>query len=159
MATLGYLLTPDRRQVLLVHRDRRPDDLHLGYCNGLGGKLEPGEDAAAGMAREIREESGLDCHELELAGTISWPGFGRAGENWFAFVFRVTGWSGQPYRECPEGTLAWHPVADLLTGRVPVRPSDANFLPLVFAEPPRLFHGVQPFSGGVPQSWSHTLTG
>ena len=37
LATLGYVLSPDRRRALLVRRDARPDDIHYGYYNGLGG--------------------------------------------------------------------------------------------------------------------------
>lgn len=48
LATLGYVLSPDRRQVLMIRRDTRPDDLHFGKYNGLGGKLEPDEDVLAG---------------------------------------------------------------------------------------------------------------
>src|SRR5690606_9610765 len=29
LATLGYVLSPDRKQVLMVHRNARPGDLHL----------------------------------------------------------------------------------------------------------------------------------
>jgi len=156
LATLGYVLSPDRRQVLMLRRDRRPDDIHLGYYNGLGGKLEPGEDVVAGMRREIREEAGLDCETLELAGTISWPGFGRAGENWFGFLFRVPAWSGEPRPDCDEGTLIWTDVADVLAGRVPMWESDRHFLPLVFADAPRIFHGVLPFADGRALSWHYT---
>src|SRR5690606_39087406 len=39
LATLGYVLSPDRRRVLMVHRNARPGDQHLGKYNGLGGKL------------------------------------------------------------------------------------------------------------------------
>ena len=53
VATLGYVLSPDRRRVLMIHRNARQDDLHLGKYNGLGGKMEPGEDIAACMQREI----------------------------------------------------------------------------------------------------------
>ncbi|MEU8333638.1 NUDIX domain-containing protein [Micromonospora arborensis] len=94
LATLGYVLHPDGERVLLIRRGKRPDDVHFGYHNGLGGKLEPGEDVVAGMRREIREESGPECHLPRLAGTISWPGFGRRGENWFGFLFRIPEWSG-----------------------------------------------------------------
>lgn len=156
VATLGYVFSPDRRQVLMVRRDRRPDDLHLGYYNGLGGKLEPGEDVVAGMRREIREEAGIECRELELAGTISWPGFGRNGENWFGFLFRVTAFSGQPRPDCDEGTLLWTDVDDVLAGRVPMWESDRHFLPLVFATQPRVFHGVLPFVDGKAVGWSYT---
>ncbi|MFB9235164.1 NUDIX domain-containing protein [Plantactinospora siamensis] len=158
IATLGYVLSTDRRQVLLVRRDRRPDDLHLGYHNGLGGKLEPGEDVVAGMRREIREESGLEARTVELAGTVSWPGFGRDGENWFGFLFRIPDWSGEPYAECPEGTLVWTDLADVLAGRVPMWPSDRHFLPLVFAERPAVFHGVIPFENGVGLDWHYSRT-
>ena len=47
LATLGYLLSPDRRRVLMVHRNARPGDHHLGKYNGLGGKLEADEDIVA----------------------------------------------------------------------------------------------------------------
>ena len=54
LATLGYVLSPDGKQVLLIHRNRRPDDAHFGKYNGLGGKLEADEDVVGGMRREIR---------------------------------------------------------------------------------------------------------
>ena len=108
LATLGYVFSPDGRRVLMIHRNSRPGDLHLGKYNGLGGKLDPGEDVVAGLRREIREEAGIDCDELELAGTISWPGFGKEGEDWFGFVFRVTAFPrhsarGKPGRETGMG--------------------------------------------------------
>src|SRR5262245_19251514 len=94
LATLGYVLSPDGREVLLVHRHRRQEDAHLGKYNGLGGKLDAGEDVVAGMCREVREEAGLQCQSLRLRGTISWPGFGSGGEDWFGFVFRIDRWTG-----------------------------------------------------------------
>jgi 8-oxo-dGTP diphosphatase len=157
LATLGYLLSPDRRKLLMIHRNARPDDLHFGYHNGLGGKLEPGEDVVTGMRREIREEAGVDATDLELAGTIAWPGFGREGQNWFGFLFRVTAWTGEPYERNEEGTLVWVDVADVLAGRVPMWESDRHFLPLVFADQPRQFHGVMPFSNGHATSWTCSI--
>jgi 8-oxo-dGTP diphosphatase len=157
LATLGYLLSEDRQRILMIRRDARPDDIHFGYYNGLGGKLEPDEDVAGGMRREIREEAGLECGTLELAGTISWPGFGRGGENWFGFLFRIPTWTGAPRTVSAEGTLHWVPVADVLTGAVPMWESDRHFLPLIFAEHPRPFHGVMPFAQGRAVSWSYTV--
>src|SRR5204863_7182525 len=104
LATLGYILSPDGTQVLLIHRDRRPDDAHFGKFNGLGGKLEANEDIVSGMRREIREEAGIECVSLDLRGTISWPGFGKRGEDWFGFIFRIDRWTGTPHLENPEGT-------------------------------------------------------
>ena len=156
LATLGYVLSADRRRVLMIRRDTRPDDLHFGYYNGLGGKLEPDEDVAAGMRREIREEAALECEALELAGTISWPGFGRAGENWFGFLFRIPAWRGTPLTANAEGSLHWTAITDMLAGEVPMWESDRHFLPLVFADDPVLFHGVMPFRDGRALSWSWT---
>jgi 8-oxo-dGTP diphosphatase len=157
IATLGYLLSPDRRSVLLIRRDARPDDIHFGYYNGLGGKLETDEDVAAGMRREVREEAGLECDELDFAGTISWPGFGRDGANWFGFLFRIPSWTGEPKTANDEGSLHWMPIEDVLAGRLPMWESDRHFLPLVFAAEPRPFHGVMPFRAGRALSWSYTV--
>src|SRR5688572_16441744 len=107
LATLGYVFSPDGRRVLMIHRNAQPGDLHHGKFNGLGGKLDAGEDVVAGMRREIREEAGIECTALELRGTISWPGFGKGGQDWFGFLFRVTAFSGTPLERNPEGELVW----------------------------------------------------
>jgi 8-oxo-dGTP diphosphatase len=157
LATLGYVLSADRRQVVMIRRDTRMDDIHFGFYNGLGGKLESGEDIVAGMRREIREEAGLECTTVEAAGTISWPGFGRDGVNWFRFLFRIPTWTGTPLAGNPEGSLHWVDIADVHARRVPMWESDHHFLPLVFAEQPVSFHGVMPFENGRATSWSCTL--
>ncbi|SDT76401.1 NUDIX hydrolase [Actinoplanes derwentensis] len=154
LATLGYIFSPDRQRVLMIRRDTRADDIHYGYYNGLGGKLEPGEDVVAGMRREIHEEAGIDCTALELAGTVSWPGFGRDGANWFGFLFRITAWTGTPLDGNDEGSLHWVEIADILAGKLPMWESDRHFLPLVFAEKPEAFHGVMPFTDGRATSWN-----
>lgn len=155
LATLAYVLSPDRRSVLMIHRDARPDDHHLGKWNGLGGKLRAEEDVVTGVRREVREEAGIACEDLRLAGTISWPGFGPDGQDWFGFVFRVDRFSGHPRRTNPEGTLSWVSLTDVPD--LPLWEGDRHFLPLVFGHDPRPFHGVMPYQGGRPLSWSYTL--
>ena len=115
LATLGYVMSPDGRRVLMIHRNARQEDHHLGKYNGLGGKLEATEDAAAGMRREIREEAGIECLDLSLRGTISWPGFGKHGEDWFGFLYVITRFSGEPLGRNPEGTLEWVEIDRLAT--------------------------------------------
>ena len=154
VATLGYVLSPDGREVLLIHRNARDDDQHLGKYNGLGGKIEPDEDVVAGMRREIMEEAGIGCESMRLRGTISWPGFGRNGEDWLGFVFLVDRYSGTPLASNPEGTLDWVPVDRIL--ELPLWEGDREFLPLVFDEDPRAFHGVMPYSDGRMQSWEYS---
>ncbi len=154
MGTLGYILSPDRSRVLLVHRTARESDQHLGKYNGLGGKMEPDEDIAACMHREILEESGLRCLEMTLRGTVNWQGFGRNGEDWFGFIFLVTRFAGTPWPRNEEGELGWHPLAEIHS--LPMWEGDRHFLPLVFDDDSRPFHGYLPYRDGSPVSWSFT---
>ncbi len=151
LATLAYILSPDGAQTLLIHRNARDDDQHYGKYNGLGGKLHPDEDIVTGFRREIREEAGIECVDFSLRGTISWPGFGPHGEDWFGFIFRVSTFTGAPYTENPEGSLEWIDVENILS--LPLWEGDRYFLPLVFDDDPRAFHGVMPYDGGSPVSW------
>ena len=155
LATLGYVFSPDGRRVLLIHRNARPGDAHLGKYNGLGGKLDPLEDVVACMRREIREEAGIECEQLELRGTISWPGFGKGGEDWFGFLFRVTAYSGTALDRNPEGELEWVDVDRVL--ELPLWEGDRYFLPLLFDPAGRPFHGVMPYRDGKPVSWTYSL--
>lgn len=154
LATLGFVMSADRQRVLLVHRNRRPDDAHHGKYNGLGGKLEPGEDVVACLRREIREESGLECAEIVLRGTVSWPGFGKGGEDWFGFLFRVDRFVGEPWSENADGPLEWVAVDRVL--ELPLWEGDRHFLPMVFAGDGQ-FHGVMPYRDGVPVGWSYSV--
>jgi 8-oxo-dGTP diphosphatase len=158
LATLGYVLSPDRESVLLIHRNARLSDPALGKFNGLGGKIEPGEDIAAGMKRELLEEAGISATQLLLRGTISWPGFGKNGEDWFGFIFLITEFTGTVFESNPEGTLSWQRISHLLSGALPLWPGDYYFLPSVFdfATDPRSFHGVMPYETGAPVSWQCT---
>jgi 8-oxo-dGTP diphosphatase len=153
LATLGYVFSPNGARVLMIHRNTRPTDAHFGKYNGLGGKLDPGEDVVAGLRREVREEAGIECESLRLAGTVSWPGFGKHGEDWFGFVFRIDGFSGTPLAANAEGTLEWVEVGRVLS--LPLWEGDRFFLPLVFGGGLQ-FHGVMPYRDGRPVSWSYS---
>ncbi len=169
LGTLVYVIDEDAGTVLLVHRTARPDDEQLGKWNGLGGKVHADEDVVTSAHRELLEEAGIRT-EIELRGTISWPGFGPNGEDWFGFVFvaqynpRVAG--PVPHRN-DEGTLHWVPLSTLLDAASPdpaVRAAsgldfyegDRYFLPLVFDDDAAVFHGVMPYHDGRPVSWNFT---
>jgi 8-oxo-dGTP diphosphatase len=166
VGTLAYVLDRSNARVLLVHRVARPGDEHFGKYNGLGGKLEPDEDVVASLRRELHEEAGLELRHFVLRGTISWPGFGANGEDWLGFVFLVDAWDGEPPASNLEGRLEWVPVARLLTAcshdeavrtaaGLPMWEGDRHFLPLVFDDDPRAFHGVMPYANGRPTGWRY----
>ncbi len=154
LASLGFILSPERQHTLLIHRNRRHADPHLGKYNGLGGKMERHEDMASCLRREIQEESGLICEELSLRGTVSWPGFGPDGEDWFGFIFRIDRFSGILQPQNDEGDLQWHRIDTL--HRLPMWEGDRYFLDMVFDDDPRIFYGCMPYHNGRPVHWSYS---
>jgi 8-oxo-dGTP diphosphatase len=61
--------------------------------------------------------------------------------------------------------LAWIPITRVLqacsddpaerdAAQLPMWEGDRYFLPLVFDEDPRVFHGIMPYKNGQPESWS-----
>lgn len=166
IGTLAYVWDRRDDNVLLVHRSARADDEHLGNYNGLGGKLESNEDVVASLRRELREEAAIEVVRFSLRGTISWPGFGADGQDWFGFVFVVQEWTGEVPSDNEEGTLHWVPRTRLLAAcdddpivreraALPMWEGDRYFLPLVFDDDPRTFSGVMPYEGGRPIRWEY----
>lgn len=153
IGTLGYVLSPDQSQVLMIHRNKRENDPHLGKYNGLGGKLDAGEDIISGMKREILEEAGITCDEMQLRGTINWKGFGGDDTGSFGFIFLITKYTGDVLKENPEGELIWHDLDRIM--ELNMWEGDRHFLPLVFDNDPRVFHGIMPYKGDKPQGWSY----
>jgi len=154
VGTLGYVLSPDQKEVLLVRRCARSHDHHLGKYNGLGGKLEVDEDVQSCMMREIWEEAGVRCAEMQLRGTVNWPGFGPNGESWLGFIFLITRFVGTPKTVNEEGELGWYPISGL--GDLPMWEGDRYFLPFVFDGDSRLFHGYMPYENGRPVGWQYS---
>lgn len=153
IGVLAYIVRDGR--VLLVHRTARAGDQHFGKYNGLGGKLEPNEDVVAAVRRELREEAAIEATSVRLRGTVSWPGFGTGGEDWFGFVFVVDAFEGEPSAHNAEGDLHWVPIGDIWD--LPMWEGDRHFLPLVFDEAVGQFHGVLPYHDGRPTSWDVTI--
>lgn len=151
LASLGYILSADKKKTLLVHRNKRSDDQHLGKYNGLGGKMKADEDIYGCICREIYEEAGIICSEVVLRGTINWTGFGPEGENWFGFIYRIDAFSGEPHAANEEGDLQWVAIDTIMS--LPMWEGDRYFLPMVFDDDPRVFHGYMPYDGGRPLSW------
>lgn len=164
VGTLAYLWDQTTDRVLMVRRDARPDDDHFGKVNGLGGKLEADEDIVAGVRRELDEEAGVHLDELQLRGTITWTNFGPKLEDWMGFIFLVTAWTGTPPASNEEGSLEWIERIRLLAAcdsnvgtrklaGIPMWEGDRHFLPLVFDDDPRVFHGTMPYDGDRPKDW------
>jgi len=152
IGVLGYILSPDQKQVLMVHRTARDDDDQFGKFNGLGGKLESDEDVVTGIKRELHEEAGIVVEDLELRGTVNWNGFGPKLEDWLGFVFIITKFSGEVNNQSPEGPLDWVDIDKL--DELPMLEGDRHFLPMIFDGKPETFHGYMNLEHEKCLEWS-----
>lgn len=105
LSTICYL--DNGQQLLLLHRNKKANDIHQGKWVSVGGKFEAGESPIECAIREIKEETGLTAKTLKPEGFISFPNFTQDGQDWYSFVYRVTEFEGDLIEDCDEGTLAW----------------------------------------------------
>ena len=104
LATLCYIKNDNH--TLMVYRNKKPNDMHQGKWNGLGGKFEAGESPEECIIREVREEAGLQIREPKLHGLLMFPDF--KGDDWYVFVFTANEFNGELI-DSPEGKLEWIP--------------------------------------------------
>ena len=125
LSTLCYLRDSDK--TLMLNRNKKSGDVHLGKWNGLGGKFEIGETPEQCVIREVKEESGLTIDNPKLKGLLTFPNF-KAGEDWYVFLFIANTFSGELI-DCAEGELSWVENSKLLD--LPLWEGDKIFLPLL----------------------------
>lgn len=112
LSTICYI--DNGSQLLLLHRNKKENDIHQGKWVSVGGKFEIGETPEECAKREIYEETGLIAEKMELCGFITFPNFTQDGQDWYSFVYRVTEFSGDLIENCPEGTLEWVNYEDVM---------------------------------------------
>ncbi|HXF81575.1 MAG TPA: NUDIX domain-containing protein [bacterium] len=102
------------RRVLLLRRRRSPN---AGMWNGLGGKLEAGEDPFAACVREVREETGLTIAAPVLRALLI-VGVRDTGALWIIYVFTAPAPDGALVPSA-EGQLRWVDAAQIASLRTP----------------------------------------
>ncbi|MEV0285777.1 MULTISPECIES: NUDIX domain-containing protein [unclassified Kribbella] len=68
---VGALVYDDQHRLLVVRRANEPG---RGLWSVPGGRVEPGEDDPAAVAREVAEETGLTVEVGELVGEVERDG-------------------------------------------------------------------------------------
>ena len=122
LATLCYV--KENHKTLMLFRNKKADDIHLGKWNGLGGKIHLGETPEECVIREVYEESGLRIKNPSLRGILTFPAF-KDEEDWYVYVFVATQFSGR-LSESSEGELKW--VEDRKLLQLPLWEGDPFFL-------------------------------
>lgn len=131
LATICYV--DNGKEFLLLHRNKKENDVHAGKWIGVGGKFEAGETPEECAKREILEETGLKAKDLRLKGVITFPEF-TPENDWYTYVFRVTDFEGDVSEDCPEGDLQWVPYDEVLSK--PTWEGDLIFLEWILGNKP-----------------------
>lgn len=107
---VGGIAVEDGR-LLVVRRARAPG---RGRWSLPGGRLEPGETMAAGVAREVREETGLEVAVTGLCGVseIRGDSVHYVVVDWWV---RRTGARSEPIPGDDADAAAWVDAAELAT--------------------------------------------
>ncbi len=143
LATLCYVQHGGK--TLMMHRNKRPDDVHLGKYNGLGGKFEPGESPEECVVREVFEESNLRIVP-QLRGVMTFPQFAK-GHDWYCFLYTAQSFTGELKSDCPEGDLVWIPDSEV--AGLPLWPGDRIFL--AWLQQPQFFSAKFRYENGQLQ--------
>lgn len=110
LATLCYI--DNGQSYLLLHRNKKENDIHKNKWIGVGGKFEKGETPQECVIREVYEETGLTIDNPKLCGFIMFPEFDGTND-WGVFVFKATNFFGELVHS-KEGTLEWVAYQDIL---------------------------------------------
>lgn len=122
--TLCYIFRGE--DCLLLHRNKKKNDLSQEKWIGLGGKFLEGESPEECVLREVKEESGLTLEDYSYRGIVTFVSDQCEGE--FMHLFTGTKWSGE-LTDCDEGELHWKPFELLFT--LPRWEGDDIFLKLL----------------------------
>lgn len=89
---------------LMLHRNKKENDLNEGKWIGVGGKFENNEAPEECIKREVLEETGLILKNCFYRGLVTFVN--SLYETEYIFVYTATDFTGTII-ECAEGTLQW----------------------------------------------------
>ncbi len=126
----------------MIYRYKYPNERKW---NGLGGKLEEGENPLVSVIREVQEEADLDISKSDIhyGGIVTWDTHTEQnGKAMYAYTVELGENAIFPDQEIREGILGWKDISwvidksnDAIVGNIPY------FLPLMLEkDAPQHFH-------------------
>ena len=94
-------------ELLMLYRNKKPDDPNEGKWLGIGGKVEPGETPGEANIREVYEETGirLEPDACHFHGIIQF--FNTVCEDEEIYLYSANVPENTEFIECDEGELHW----------------------------------------------------
>src|ERR1700722_1651241 len=104
--TTGVYLIKDNKILFLV-RNKKNDKMHKkGMYLSIGGHVELGEGIEEAAIREVKEESGINVHSVDLRGVLYFRGQNTGEYDVVMFLFTSSDFTGEPIAG-REGTFEW----------------------------------------------------
>lgn len=103
LSTLIYLEN-DVDQYLMLHRNKKKQDINKGKWIGVGGKFELGESPMECLEREVQEETGQALADATFRGVVTFV----YADDEPMYIFLYTGYlQSDQVSETREGELKW----------------------------------------------------
>ena len=106
--TLCYIEKDD--SYLMLHRNKKKNDLSHDMWIGVGGHFENEETPSECLLREVKEETGLILNSYKLRGIVTFISDEAEGE--YMFLYTSDGYTGELI-ECDEGELKFIKKSEL----------------------------------------------
>ena len=112
LSTLCYMERDGK--YLMLHRNKKKNDVNHGKWIGVGGKIESGEAPEECLMREVFEETGCRLLNYRFRGILTFIYDDKEPE--YIFTYISDSFKGEPTGfECEEGELKWVEKKDILS--------------------------------------------
>ena len=108
LTTLCYIEKDD--SYLMLHRNKKKNDLSHDMWIGVGGHFENEETPLECLLREVKEETGLTLTSCKLRGIVTFLSDEAEGE--YMFLYTADDFTGEMI-ECDEGELKFIKKSEL----------------------------------------------